>query len=110
MRTFIKIISLLAAVALCLSLAACRGGDDTVSSSTEASSDVISSEESKEPEVKYEVNPLTGLETLTAEEVALRPVAVSVSNIKVAQTIQTGVGNADIVFETVTEGSKVKLL
>ena len=109
MRTVIKLISFVAAFLLCLSLAAC-GGDEVVSSEGEVSSEISSEEESKEPEIKYEVNPLTGLATLTAEEVALRPVAVSVSNIKVAQTIQTGVGNADIVFETVTEGGITRLL
>ncbi len=110
MRTVIKIISLFAAFLLCLSLVACGGGDETASSSDEASSEISVEEESKEPEIKYEVNPLTGLETLTAEEVDLRPVAVSVSNVKVAQPIQAGVGKADIVFETVTEGGITRLL
>jgi hypothetical protein len=57
------------------------------------------------------VNPLTGLENLESEEIAYRrPVAVMINNISVAQKVQTGLTQADIVYETEVEGGITRLM
>ena len=59
---------------------------------------------------KYVVNPLTGIENLEYEKRDLRPFAVTVNNIKVAQPVQTGLKDADIVYETEVEGGITRLV
>lgn len=112
MRTALKLLSMLLIFLLCFSLSACGNKDSESDLSSEIDSSLVSSEPEPEavPQIKYEINPLTGLETLTEDEVDLRPVAVAVSNISVAQPIQSGIGGADVVFETVTEGGITRLL
>ncbi len=61
-----------------------------------------SSEESSEPQMA--INPLTGLDDLDPSVVSNRPVAVMVNNLAVAQGVQTGLNDADIVYETLVEG------
>ena len=63
-----------------------------------------------EPEpVKY-INPLTGLAVENDESLENRPVAIMVNNISVAQTVQTGLYAADIVYETEVEGGITRLM
>ena len=55
------------------------------------------------------INPLTGEDT--DKETALqRSVAVMVNNISLAQPVQTGLNDADIVYETEVEGGITRLL
>lgn len=105
-----KFLCLAMAAVLCLSLVGCGGGSESEPESSVPVSSEVSSLPPEEPKIVYEINPLTGLETLTKDEVGLRPVAVSVSNIRTAQPIQSGVGYADVVYETVTEGGITRLL
>ncbi len=56
------------------------------------------------------VNPLTGLRDISADIADNRPVAVTVNNISIAQPVQTGVGKADIVYETEVEGGITRLV
>ena len=57
------------------------------------------------------INPLTGEYSLTDEaQTNLRPVAVSVNNISGAQKCQSGLTNADIIYETYVEGGITRLL
>lgn len=63
-----------------------------------------------EPEVVYAVNPLTGEENLSPEKANKRPLAITINNIEVAQRVQTGVGKADIVYETEVEGGITRLV
>ncbi len=56
------------------------------------------------------LNPLTGLKDLNPEDENLRPTAVMINNISQAQTVQTGLNEADIVYETEVEGGITRLL
>ena len=68
---------------------------------------VISETPEPEPE-PVPVNPLTGL-PMDAELVDDRPVAVVINNLKAALP-QQGIGQADIIFEVVTEGGITRML
>lgn len=78
------------------------------------SSEILITEESSEPEIIEEtksINPLTGLAELEdADAVNNRPVAITINNYKVAQPVQTGLNNADIIYETEVEGGITRLL
>jgi len=56
------------------------------------------------------VNPLTGLSGLDKEAINNRPVAITINNIKIAQPVQTGLNQADIIYETEVEGGITRLL
>ena len=91
-----KLLSLLTAAVLLLTLSAC--GKNAQSSSTATPVPV-----SSEPE-KPKVNPLTGLADFDSVKMQQRPVAVMVNNITVAQSVQAGLSQADIVYELLAEG------
>ncbi len=57
------------------------------------------------------INSLTGERTLETEaQTKLRPVALAVNNQLNAQRVQTGLENADIIYETYVEGGITRLL
>lgn len=104
---------------LVLSLAACSQAQSLSGGELENTDPTISTDfdpngTSSDPEppvqIEYALNPLTGLKTLTEEEVGFKPVAVAVNNLKAAQKIQSGIGKADVVFETEVEGGITRLL
>ena len=102
---FKKFLALLLAVLLLFSLAAC-----TKEVPVKTPSDVNSSE--SEPQISpYIVNPLTGIEDLPREKNNLRPVAIMIDNDSNAQRYaQSGISEADIVYETETEGGITRLM
>ena len=63
-------------------------------------------------EVKEEkfTNPLTGIKNLPKANYDIRPVAVMVNNISIAQPVQTGLNAADIIYETEVEGGVTRLM
>ena len=65
-----------------------------------------------EPEkITYYTNNLTGEKNMTDKDKAdNRPVAVMVNNISIAQKVQTGLTEADIVYETEVEGGITRLM
>ncbi len=65
-----------------------------------------------EPEkITYYTNNLTGEKNMTdKDKVDNRPVAVMVNNISIAQKVQTGLTEADIVYETEVEGGITRLM
>lgn len=64
-----------------------------------------------EPEpIVLPLNPLTGLHNMENGAENRRPVAIMVNNVSTAQPVQTGVGKADIVYETEVEGGITRLL
>ena len=64
-----------------------------------------------EPEVIYYTNNLTGEKNIKDKDKAdNRPVAVMVNNISIAQKVQTGLTEADIVYETEVEGGITRLM
>jgi hypothetical protein len=72
--------------------------------------DDISVPETPVVKEKFSVNPLTGVKDLEIGKEKDRPVAVTINNISVAQPVQTGLGQADIVYETEVEGGITRLL
>lgn len=56
------------------------------------------------------INPLTGIQNLAKEKQNVRPVCIMVNNISIAQDIQTGLDQADIVYETYVEGGITRLM
>lgn len=78
----------------------------------EVYSDVEQEEQSEIPIIETGfINPLTGERTLEKEEqTKLRPVAVSVNNLISAQRVQTGLEEADIIYESYVEGGITRLL
>ncbi len=62
-------------------------------------------------EEKFAVNPLTGIKNLDKDKTSLRPVAVMIDNDANAQKYaQSGVSQADIVYETEVEGGITRLM
>ena len=60
---------------------------------------------------KLSVNPLTGVDELDNSTIATqRPVAIMVNNVNVAQSRQTGLSHADIIYETEVEGGITRLM
>ncbi|MCQ2451075.1 MAG: DUF3048 domain-containing protein [Clostridia bacterium] len=55
------------------------------------------------------INNLTGLE-MDVNKQNLRPVAIMINNISVAQPVQTGINKADIIYETEVEGGITRLM
>ncbi len=76
----------------------------------------LSDYESQPPVAEQEtpdlaVNPLTGVaEFENSEKAKQRPVAIMVNNVGVAQSKQTGLSNADIIYETEVEGGITRLM
>lgn len=103
---FVSIISVLLITVLTLGVAGCSGKVVEVSDISSTSSAEVSSEAEKQTNI----NPLTGLEGLDPEAVDQRPVAIMINNVKVAQSVQTGLDKADIVYEAYAEGGVTRLL
>lgn len=56
------------------------------------------------------VNALTGLKDISEDKLNARPVAVMVNNISVAQDVQSGLADADVIYETEVEGGITRLM
>lgn len=54
-------------------------------------------------------SPLTGL-PITEELLTRRPVAIMINNLNKAQTVQTGLNDAQLIFETYVEGGITRLM
>ncbi|MBR4761093.1 MAG: DUF3048 domain-containing protein [Clostridia bacterium] len=104
---FKKIIALILCFAMAIAICGCdlfaeNGNGDTNNTAAE--------DDNLPPEPQLFYNPLTGIKNLSKEEAAVRPVAVMINNITVAQTVQTGLNNADIIYETEVEGGITRLM
>ncbi len=101
---FKKFFSLLLVALMLFSVAACKK-DMPVDTSSDDASPVVSQNN------PFIVNPLTGVEDLPREKDNLRPVAIMIDNDANAQRYaQSGVSEADIVYETETEGGITRLM
>lgn len=77
----------------------------------EETSNVKSETEPSESKIEMTgVNPLTGLTDIEDKKINDKPVAIMVNNVSVAQPVQAGVAEADIVYETEVEGGITRLL
>lgn len=94
--------------------AGCSGDDVVYENLSEyESEEAAPTPEADEPaeEKELTVNPLTGVAELDSAAVAKqRPVAIMVNNVKVAQSRQTGLADADIIYETEVEGGITRLM
>jgi hypothetical protein len=80
------------------------GGKKTSGESSQVSTN-------SEPEVIYYTNNLTGEKNMTDKDKENdRPVAVMINNISIAQKVQTGLTEADIIYETEVEGGITRLM
>ena len=105
---FKRILVLLLCVCLCMAVGCSKEPEQQLS--VEMGDDVSAPEPPPAPEPKFSVNPLTGLEDLEIGKEKDRPVAVTINNISIAQPVQTGLGKADIVYETEVEGGITRLV
>ncbi len=76
--------------------------------SVERGDEPTNSDASKAPALAK--NPLTGIKQFENGEEKNRPVAITVNNISIAQGVQTGLCDADIVYETEVEGGITRLV
>ena len=74
-------------------------------------SDYESQTPTAEDQVELNVNPLTGVaEFSDSTKAKQRPVAIMINNVNVAQSRQTGLLDADIIYETEVEGGITRLM
>ncbi len=99
----LKKLSAILLAALMMSLCACTNKDGNTSSPT------AGEDEAPVAEQVY-INPLTGREGVSKEISENRPVAIMINNIRNAQAVQTGLCEADIVYETEVEGGITRLM
>lgn len=97
----VKIVSILLAVLLALTLTACGKKD-------KAEPEVEKPKE-KKPVVYMHENGLSGLDTLSEKAVGKRPVAVMVNNVEPALP-QYGIEEADLIFEIPVEADLTRLM
>lgn len=100
-----KVLPVLLCLTICL-LSGCSKNQDRLS--VDKGDEPSSSETAPTPVLSK--NPLTGISELTQDKTDDRPVAIMINNISVAQPVQAGLNNADIVFETEVEGGITRLL
>ncbi len=98
-----RVISIFIAIIICFSLAACKKKEEekpkakpTTTTTTTAPAKIL--------------NPLTGESGFDKKYIDTKPFAVMINNIQLAQKVQTGVGDADLVFETLAEGGITRLM
>ena len=107
-----RAIKVLVVLMLVISLFGCKSTPTTTPSDVETVPEVSSAP--SVPEIKYEVNPLTGEYNILPENVGKRPVAVMINNYKDsrnnAQGVQAGLADADIIFESLAEGGITRLM
>lgn len=103
---FKKVLPIVLAVCL-LSLTGCSKKSESLSVDRASEPTPVVSEPEKQEVV---LNPLTGLDDVTKKEAANRPVAIMINNISIAQPVQTGLNDADVIYETEVEGGITRLL
>lgn len=104
-----RLFPLILTVALICSFAAC-GAEETPSEPSSVPDSSVTSSVPEEPEVPDNFNVLTGENNLSSEWAGKKPFAITVNNVRVAQDVQCGLHQADVVFETEVEGGITRLL
>ncbi len=97
-----KFLCFLICFLMVLPFAGCKKKQETLSVDTNSDISV--------PDPTYYVNPLTGEKNLDEATALSRPVAIMVNNLSQAQSVQTGLNDADIIYETEVEGGITRLL
>ena len=101
-----RVLSLLLALAIMCSFSACSKKDEkkTPAKSTQTTTQTTT----KAPGTIC--NPLTGESGFSKSKLDSKPVAVMINNISVAQRVQCGLKDADIVYETLAEGGITRMM
>lgn len=106
-----KTVKALVLALVCALLASSCGSMSGISGSENGSPSEAASETASQAQApKYAVNPLTGVRDLEFDAENARPVAIMINNIKTAWSVQTGLGSADVVYETMVEGGITRLM
>ncbi|MBQ2676221.1 MAG: DUF3048 domain-containing protein [Clostridia bacterium] len=105
-----RVIAAALGLAVTISLTSCSGNKPDNTQTTTAATTTTAAPTTTKPVNPNAINPLTGVQDLDKSAVDKRPVAIMINNIKPAQAVQTGVGNADMVFETLVEGGITRLM
>ena len=101
---------LLLSILICSTLLAVGCGQEAFSElSTPAVTASTPKEDSAPQPVLYQ-NPLTGVKEVEENGRNKRPVAVMINNLEVAQGVQCGLNDADIVYECLVEGGISRLM
>lgn len=90
-------------------MAGCGGKTPDATNNGGSSQKASSSSLTEEKETK-KLNPLTGVYDLDKGKQNDRPVAVMINNLSTAQKVQTGLTQADIIYETEVEGGITRLM
>ncbi len=98
-----KFLALVLAVVLCLSFVGCKKKAEEKKEETTTTTTTTKV-------VQKVLNPLTGESGFDKKYLDTKPFAVMINNISLAQRVQTGVGDADMVFETLAEGGITRLM
>ena len=98
-----KLFSLLLVFVMMFSFAACGKKEEKKQKVTQTTQTTT-----KAPEKFY--NPLTGESGFSKSKLDSKPVAVMINNISVAQRVQCGLKDADIVYETLAEGGITRMM
>lgn len=104
---FKRVLILLLCLCLCFAVVGCRKNPESLSVEK---GDDFNSKPVQEEKPKLTMNPLTGVYELTPGKEKNRPVAITINNISIAQSVQTGLGKADIVYETEVEGGITRMV
>lgn len=96
-----------ALASLCLLLAACGGSKAAIIEPTESPAPIVTEMPTPEPTPMPFSAPLTGVER--EEEALERPIAVLINNFSAARP-QSGLTNADVVWEVLAEGGITRLV
>lgn len=99
-----RIICFILAAIMCLSFVACKKEAENNTETTTATTEAETTTAAKV------LNPLTGESGFDKSKLNKKPVAVMINNISVAQKVQTGVGDADMIIETLAEGGITRLM
>ncbi len=100
-----KLIPIILCFCLCLNVGCSKKKDSL--ELDESSAPIVSQIEEEKPKI---LNPLTGLADISEKKADDRPVAIMVNNVAISQPIQTGLNDADIIYETEVEYGITRLL
>ncbi len=103
-----RILAVLLILCFCFAVGCSKENERLSVDMGDENSSAVENSEADVPETG--INPLTGLKDLDKGKEADRPVAITINNVKVAQPVQTGVGKADIVYETEVEYGITRLV
>ncbi|MBQ4154976.1 MAG: DUF3048 domain-containing protein [Clostridia bacterium] len=103
-----KLFSLFMALVMVFVMSGCGDKEIAVSTSSEANN--VTSTDPLLSEDGSLINPLTGVKNLDSAANGQRPVAIMVNNISLAQSVQSGLSKADIVYEAYAEGGITRLM